>query len=98
MDNDITLPEGHTPLYAVCISVSQYTEAPLVGATLTSLIDGQRVEMHLKWSGIPFLNCPDNAGTWLYGLLSQMVQNFDNHEVVSAVVEPVAEEGASSRG
>jgi hypothetical protein len=76
------------PIYSAAISVSQFMDGLRISGQL-GLDDGvTHISMSLTWPTLPGLNSPDNAGTWLYGVLAQLALHFDEHTVDKATQEP----------
>lgn len=74
-------------IYAVAVSVSQSGAHITATATASHRQEDTRTSVSLAWTGLPALNADGDVGTWLYGVLSQMVYNFDDHDVTEADTE-----------
>jgi hypothetical protein len=72
------------PLLSAALSMSQFKDGLQISGQLASDDGITSITMTLKWPVLPLLNCPDNAGTWLYGVLAQLALHFDEHTVENA--------------
>jgi hypothetical protein len=64
------------------LSFSQFKAGLAVSGNLTTDDGVTNISMSLVWPNLPMLNSPHNAATWMYGALSQLIQNFDDHTVM----------------
>lgn len=71
-------------IYAVAVSVSQSIDGPTARANLLHSNDGRKTTLNLEWKLPHPINADGQPGEWLYAVLSRIVQDFDDHEVVSA--------------
>lgn len=75
------------PLYTAALSMSQFRDGLSISGQLSTDDGVHYISLGLKWPDLPMLNSPDNAGTWLYGVLAQLALHFDDHTVVQAKQE-----------
>jgi hypothetical protein len=88
MDNTPEVQPLTQPVLSAAISISQFKDGLTLSGTL-GVDDGMHhVSMRVSWDDLPMLNCPDNASTWLYGALSQLIQNYDAHTIEYVIHEP----------
>lgn len=76
------------PLFSAALSMSQFGDGLSISGQLATDDGLTNISMTLKWPRLPMLNSPDNAGTWLYGVLAQLALHFDEHVVETANTEP----------
>ena len=75
-------------IYAASLSLSQGAGVPQVSATLLVSENGRQTTVNLGWDLPTPINPGDNPGEWLYAMLSRVVQDYDEHVVNAATVEP----------
>lgn len=76
------------PVLSAALSMSQFKDRLSISGVLAADDGITEMTMTIKWPSLPRLNCPDNAGTWLYGVLAQLALHFDEHSVEVAHSEP----------
>jgi hypothetical protein len=74
--------------YAVCLSVSQGVYDTRASAHLLHVSGDRETMMRIEWPVLPPETQPENAGEWLFNVLSDLVANFDAHQVVNAETGP----------
>jgi len=85
-------------LYSAALSFSQFGDGLSITGQLATDDGITNISMSLRWPRLPLLNSPDNAGTWLYGVLAQLALHFDEHTVEVANTEPTHLPEALRRG
>lgn len=75
-------------IYAASITLAQSSLGLSVAATLCYTEEERRYMMTLEWPRSASVNAEGNVGEWLYAALHRLIQEYDNHNVVNAVVEP----------
>lgn len=88
MDNEPEAQPLKQPVLSAALSMSQFKDRLSISGVLAADDGITDMRMTLKWPELPLLNCPDNAGTWLYGVLAQLALHFDEHSVESAESVP----------
>lgn len=73
-----------TDIYAVAISASQSIDRPKARAELLHSNGGRKTVLTLEWELPHGINADGQPGEWLYAVLSRLVQDFDDHQVVRA--------------
>lgn len=84
--------------YAVCLSVSQGVYDARATAHLLAADDHRETMMRIEWPVMPPETDPENAGEWLFNVLSDLVANFDAHQVTNAETAPRGERQGACRG
>lgn len=74
--------------YAVCISISQGAYDAKANCHLLYADRTTETMMNIEWPTMPPQTDPENAGEWLFNVLSDLVANFDAHQVTSADRRP----------
>jgi len=74
--------------YAVCLSVSQGKYDTTAIAHLLYADEHRETMMRIEWPVLPPESNPENAGEWLFNVLSDLVANFDAHQVTQAETGP----------
>ena len=74
--------------FAVSISISQGRYDTTASCALLHASSDRETMMNIKWPVLPPQSDPENAGEWLFNILSDLVANFDAHEVHSAETRP----------
>jgi len=74
--------------FAVSISISQGKYDTTASCCLLHAAGDRETMMEIKWPVLPPQTDPENAGEWLFNILSDLVANFDAHEVQSAETRP----------
>jgi hypothetical protein len=74
-------------IYAVALSVSQGADDLNPTAFLNLNQDGRKTMLQLAWVGLPAIKADQDPGGWLLGVLETLVENFDDHHVLSAVMD-----------
>jgi len=75
------------PIYAMCLSASE-SRFGLNGSVHLSVKDGSRVSnVTLRWPDKHLRTEGMEAPAWLYAVLSHLVENFDDHDVVHIEVD-----------
>lgn len=74
-------------IFAMSVTASQGGGDLSASAHLSVREGARRTSVTLRWpEAQPGLNGPE-APTWLYNVLSHLVENFDDHEVVHIEVD-----------
>lgn len=71
-------------IYAVAVSASQSIDGPSARAELLHSNGGRKTVLTLEWKLPHAINADGQPGEWLYAVLSRIVQDFDDHQVVRA--------------
>ena len=74
--------------YAVSISISQGAYDTRASCCLLHASGDRETLMNIEWPVLPPQSDPENAGEWLFNILSDLVANFDAHMVQSAETKP----------
>mgnify|MGYP001313672746 CR=1 FL=1 len=74
--------------YAVCISVSQGAYDAKASCYLLYADQHSETMMNIEWPDMPPQTDPENPGEWLFNVLSDLVANFDAHQVQGAERRP----------
>ena len=74
--------------FAVSISISQGKYDTTASCALLHAGPDRETMMTIKWPVLPPQTDPENASEWLFNILSDLVANFDAHEVESAETRP----------
>lgn len=74
--------------YAVCLSVSQGGYDTRANCHLLYASQHDETMMSIEWPTMPPQSDPENAGEWLFNVLSDLVANFDAHQVTKAERRP----------
>lgn len=77
-----------TDHYAVCLSVSQGAYDTQASCHLLFADRHSETMMRIEWPDMPPQSDPENAGEWLFNVLSDLVANFDAHQVQGAERRP----------
>lgn len=77
-----------TPIYSVSISASQGSSVPTVSATVCCSDETGTRTVNLSWKQPHAINAVGHPGEWLYALLNRLVQDYDEHNVDWAIIEP----------
>lgn len=83
--------------YAVCLSVSQGKFDARASCHLLYATDQDETMMSIEWPTMPAQSDPENPGEWLFNVLSDLVTNFDAHQVTKAERGPRGDRQAASR-
>lgn len=75
--------------YAVSLSVSQGMYDVRASCSLLYSDGRDQTMMQIQWPALPPQSDPENAGEWLFHVLSDLVSNFDAHEVTGAERTPL---------
>lgn len=70
--------------YAVSLSASQGQYDTTAVAHLMYATDREETMMRIEWPVLPPETQPENPGEWLFNVLSDLVANFDAHQVTQA--------------
>lgn len=84
--------------YAVCLSVSQGVYDTQASAHLLYASGREETMMRIEWPVLPPESQPENPGEWLFNVLSDLVANFDAHQVTSAERRPRGAGQAATNG
>lgn len=84
--------------YAVCLSVSQGRYETTAVAHLLYADARDETMMRIEWPVLPPESNPENPGEWLFNVLSDLVANFDAHQVTAADRGPRGARGEARRG
>lgn len=84
--------------YAVSLSISQGSFDTRASAHLLYATGAEETMMHIEWPTLPPESQPDNPGEWLFNILSDLITNFDAHQVMSAERGPRGGREAARRG
>lgn len=74
-------------IYAVALSVSQGADDLNPTAFLNLNDDGRKTMLQIAWTGLPAIKADQDPGGWLLGVLETLVENFDDHQVLTAVID-----------
>lgn len=87
-----------TEYYAVSIGISQGAFGCKASANLLYTHGADETMMTIVWPEMPAQSDPENAGEWLFNCLSDLVANFDAHEVTGAERKPRSVDVVVPRG
>lgn len=85
-------------VYSLALSTSQGVKSPVVGAHLGYAEDNQRTEVHMEWDLPNAINADGNAEDWLYAVLQQLVQHYEEYRVMRVTVTTDNPEGDRKDG
>ena len=78
-------------IYAVALTITQGASGPTPSAHLSYSEDDRKYMLHLQWPEMPKRQAAGDAGQWLYSVLLRLVEDFDEHTILSAEVNGVSE-------
>lgn len=85
-------------IYAVSLSFSQSEVSGHTSAHIYVTQEDTSVSMALQWDDQPEYNSQLDPGTWLYRQLSHIVENFDEHTIMSVKLDGVTQMEVEARG
>lgn len=62
-------------------------------ATIMETTEERRTTIRIEWADMAPISPGETPAEWVYNLLSRMVENFDDHLVMSIEVEPSTPKG-----